>query len=291
MTTAPQCLLDARTLAIHAFGIPADSVGIVAGNSNGEGYHSGYGALHAAGRAPGDVHPDYSVRESVRDSGGLTEYASAMDFGLFTTTINGHTVTLRDFTLWLVGRCKAGDPDAADIREIIYTPDGKTVQRYDRLGIRSTGDSSHLTHTHVSLFRDSVKVNRASMVNLIKKYLAGIGNLAESSSHTEDDMPLDGLDRAQVNNSERYLQSIFGLTDHAVGISDTVNSHDLPSPFVAAFRQLLADVNELKTRPAGSITLAAADLDAIAVRLAALVPNPATIAKAVLDEDHKRTEA
>jgi hypothetical protein len=44
--------------------------------------------------------------------------------------------------LWLVGRCKAGDPDAADIREIIYTPDGKTVQRYDRLGIRSTGDSS-----------------------------------------------------------------------------------------------------------------------------------------------------
>jgi hypothetical protein len=179
-----------------------------------------------------------------------------MDFGLFTTIINGHTVTLRDFTLWLVGRCKAGDPDAADIREIIYTPDGKTVQRYDRLGIRSTGDSSHLTHTHVSLFRDSVKVNRASMVNLIKKYLAGIGSLAGMSSNTEDDMPLDGLDRAQVNNSERYLQSIFGLTDHAVGISDTVNSHDLPSPFVAAFRQLLADVNELKTRPAGSITLA-----------------------------------
>jgi hypothetical protein len=285
MTTAPQCLLDARTLAIHELGIPADSVGIVAGNSNGEGYHSGYGALHAAGRAPGDVHPDYSVRESIRDSGGLTEYASALDFGLFTTIINGHTVTLRDFTLWLVGRCKAGDPDAADIREIIYTPDGKTVQRYDRLGIRSTGDSSHLTHTHVSLFRDSVKVNRASMVNLIKKYLAGIGGTPEG----DDDM--DALQVAQVNNSERYLQSIFGLTDHAVGISDTVNSKDLPSPFVAAFRQLLADVHELKTRPAGSITLGNADLDAIAVRLAALVPNPATIAKAVLDEDHKRTEA
>jgi hypothetical protein len=285
MTTAPQCLLEARTLAIHAFGIPADSVGIVAGNSNGEGYHSGYGALHAAGRAPGDAHPDYSVRESIRDSSGLTEYASALDFGLFTTIINGHTVTLRDFTLWLVGRCKAGDPDAADIREIIYTPDGKTVQRYDRLGIRSTGDSSHLTHTHVSLFRDSVKVNRASMVNLIKKYLAGIGGTPEG----DDDM--DALQVAQVNNSERYLQSIFGLADHAVGISDTVNSHDLPSPFVAAFRQLVADVNELKTRPAGSITLGNADLDAIAVRLAALVPNPATIAKAVLDEDHKRTEA
>jgi hypothetical protein len=285
MTTAPQCLLDARTLAIHELGIPADSVGIVAGNSNGEGYHSGYGALHAVGRAPGDAHPDYSVRESIRDSGGLTEYASAMDFGLFTTIINGHTVTLRDFTLWLVGRCKAGDPDAADIREIIYTPDGKTVQRYDRLGIRSTGDSSHLTHTHVSLFRDSVKVNRASMVNLIKKYLAGIGGTPEG----DDDM--DALQVAQVNNSERYLQSIFGLTDHAVGISDTVNSHDLPSPFVAAFRQLVADVHELKTRPAGSITLGNADLDAIAVRLAALVPNPATIAKAVLDEDHKRTEA
>lgn len=76
-----------------------------------------------------------------------------------------------------------------------------------------------------------------------------------TAQQQEDDMALEGLDRAQVNNSERYLQSMFGLLDKAVGISDTVHERDLPSPFVAAFKQLTADVAELKARPATTVEL------------------------------------
>jgi hypothetical protein len=63
-------------------------------------------------------------------------------------------------TSWCVAECVAGAPDTGDLREIIYSPDGAAVRRWDRLGMRSTGDSSHLFHTRFSFFRDSIKANR-----------------------------------------------------------------------------------------------------------------------------------
>jgi hypothetical protein len=62
---------------------------------------------------------------------------------------------LRELSVWIVGQCQAGAPDCADLREVIYSPDGKTVKRWDRLGIRSSGSLSHLTHTHFSWFADA----------------------------------------------------------------------------------------------------------------------------------------
>jgi hypothetical protein len=106
-----------------------------------------------------------------------------------------------------------------------------------------------------------------------------------------DDMPLEGMDRAQVNNSERYLQAIYFLSDHAVGISDTVHSNDVPSPFTAKFLQLAADVAELKARPAATVALAPGDLDALAVAVAAKlghVPTAAEVADAVNDDQAAR---
>ncbi|WP_037684611.1 hypothetical protein, partial [Streptomyces griseus] len=70
--------------------------------------------------------------------------------------------------------CTAGAPDTRDIREIIYSPDGQTVKRWDRLGKRSTGDSSHLWHTHFSFFRDSIKAGR-DLTPLFRRYLTSIG--------------------------------------------------------------------------------------------------------------------
>ena len=67
-------------------------------------------------------------------------------------------------SVWLVGQCAAKTSDCRDIREVIYSPDGKTVKRWDALGIRSTGDTSHLSHTHISWFRDSENHDRAAVI-------------------------------------------------------------------------------------------------------------------------------
>ena len=61
--------------------------------------------------------------------------------------------------MWLVLHAQAGDPLASDVREIIYSPDGLKVWRWDAVagGPPSIGggDDTHLWHTHISYFRDS----------------------------------------------------------------------------------------------------------------------------------------
>jgi hypothetical protein len=61
---------------------------------------------------------------------------------------------------------------------MIYTPDGKTVARWDRLGKRSTGDSSHLWHTHLSFFRDSEgrRDRDDNFLGLLKTLIEGTGD-------------------------------------------------------------------------------------------------------------------
>jgi hypothetical protein len=148
VTNAPDDLMAVRRYLLAATGLSGDSVGIVAGPSDaaGGGYHCGNDALAAISH----LTSDYSKRESTRDRPG-TNAASALDIGDFTH--NG--VTLRSCTLGLVAACQRGDPRTRDIREMIYSLDDVNVHRWDRLGIRSTGDSSHTFHTHWSFFRDS----------------------------------------------------------------------------------------------------------------------------------------
>lgn len=148
MTYAPDDLLAVRTYLLGATGLPADAVGIAGDRAHAAdgGYHEGNDDLAAAGR----LSTDYSKRESARDRPG-SNAASALDIGDFTRG----ALSLRSLTLRFVAACQAGDPRTADVREVIYTPDGSTVRRFDRLGVRSTGDSSHLFHTHISFFRDS----------------------------------------------------------------------------------------------------------------------------------------
>lgn len=138
MTYAPQSLKDAQIYLHDKTGLPWVSLGIVGDVNHHGGYHQGEGNVSST---------DYSVDESSRDSRGLTGAASAIDIGSFSR--------LREMSVWIVDQCKVGAADTLDIREVIYSPDGRTVKRWDRLGRRSTGDSSHLTHTHISYHRDS----------------------------------------------------------------------------------------------------------------------------------------
>ncbi|MET9301790.1 hypothetical protein ABZX66_20950 [Micromonospora aurantiaca] len=174
-TTAPDNLLAVRNLlltylnvdkkAVRADDLEPAEVGIVGNAAHLGGYHCGADRV---------VSRDYSVIESSRDRTGLSKYASALDVGTFSVRAGGKTHNLRTFSAWVVAQCKAGAADTRDIREVIYSPDGKTVKRWDRLGKRTTGDSSHLYHTHFSFFRDATKAGR-DQTPLFRRYLTAIG--------------------------------------------------------------------------------------------------------------------
>lgn len=162
MTYAPMDLRNVRGFLIRALDIDTstsrpndlegDEVGIVGDPAHAAsgGYHEGNDDLARVGR----LSSDYSKAESPRDRPG-SDAASALDIGWFDAQVGGRRLTLRDFSRALVVACERGDPRTSDIREIIWSPDGSAVWRWDRLGRRSSGDVSHRTHTHMSFFRDS----------------------------------------------------------------------------------------------------------------------------------------
>ncbi|WKU08018.1 hypothetical protein [Micromonospora sp. HUAS LYJ1] len=168
MTTAPANLLAVRRLLLDTIkGLDPAAVGIVGDPAHRGGYHCGSDRV---------VNNDYSVVESSRDRTGLTLYAAGLDVGTFSIRVGGVTHNLRTFSTWCVGQCRANAPDTRDIREIIYSPDGKVVRRWDRLGKRSSGDDSHLWHTHFSFFRDAIRAGR-DQTPLFRRYLTEIGLL------------------------------------------------------------------------------------------------------------------
>ena len=183
MTTAPANLLAVRNLLLtHLDNAPGPDdlepaeVGIVGDPAHRGGYHCG---------SDRTVTNDYSVFESPRDRAGLTLAASALDVGQFRVTSGGKTHTLATFSIWCVAQCAANAADTRDIREIIYSPDGSTVKRWDRLGKRTTGDSSHRWHTHFSFFRDAIKAGRDQRP-LFRRYLQSIGLIPQEEAFLSD---------------------------------------------------------------------------------------------------------
>lgn len=170
MTYAPASLLTLRVYLASKTGLPNVSLGIVGDSSRHvRGYHLGRDRIYSA-NGSGDA--DYSVRTD-RDRSGLSNAASAIDIGNFKQ--------LRAMSVWLVERARSNTPDTHDIREIIYSPDGVRVLRWDReRGVSSaprTGeaDNSHLTHTHISWYRDSETRDKTSA---FKAYFEGEDMLA-----------------------------------------------------------------------------------------------------------------
>ncbi|MEV4766627.1 hypothetical protein AB0J89_28760 [Micromonospora chokoriensis] len=183
MTRAPDNLLALRSLLLtHLDNAPGPDdlepaeVGIVGDPAHRGGYHCGSDRV---------VPNDYSVVESPRDRAGLTLDAAALDVGQFDVRSGGRSNTLPSFSVWCVAQCAANAADTRDIREIIYSPDGSTVKRWDRLGKRTTGDSSHRWHTHFSFFRDAIKAGRDQRP-LFRRYLSSIGLLEDDDMTPEE---------------------------------------------------------------------------------------------------------
>lgn len=138
MTFAPESIQKVQRYFHDRTGLPFNALGIVGDENHKGGAHCGKDRV---------TDDDYTVDESPRDREGLSYAASALDVGSWKG--------LRKFSIWLVEQCEANTPDTRDIRSVIYSPDGKTVKRWDRLKKRDGGDGSHRSHTHITWFRDA----------------------------------------------------------------------------------------------------------------------------------------
>jgi len=151
MSYAPATIRAVRAYLLPRTGLSPAALGIVGdlAHARRASYHNGYDRIVSAGRTRAT---DYSIRTD-RDWRGKTDAAAALDIGNFPR--------LRSLSVWLVQQARANKPYTSDIRELIYSPDGRTVLRWDReRGFRSLprqgeADSSHLWHTHISWYRDS----------------------------------------------------------------------------------------------------------------------------------------
>lgn len=166
MTYAPAALTSLGRYWVSKGGVNLGVVGDTAHQAKGRSYHLGKSQLTA----------DAYSRITARDRAGLTEAASAIDLGRLRTADEirrgvpaRNYGRLRAFSRWLVVQCQASAPGTQDIREVIYTPNGKVVWRWDRergvLSVPHAGeaDRSHITHTHVSFYRDSEKRSKVGI--------------------------------------------------------------------------------------------------------------------------------
>ena len=159
MTYAPPALIELGRYWVRHGGVNLGVVGDAAHQRKGTSYHLGRSVLA----------DDAYSRKTARDRAGLTDAASAIDLG----KLNGNLGQLRTFSKWFVQRCRTNAPGTQDVREFIYSPDGRTVLRWDReRGVNSaprTGEAnnSHLAHSHISFYRDSEK---RSKVGLFRPY-------------------------------------------------------------------------------------------------------------------------
>lgn len=206
MTYAPARLLAVRAYLKPLVGLSDNELGIVGDSAHVGGYHHGWEQR----RTVNGETADYSWLESVRDSSHKTGASRAFDLGWFDRVINGVRRNLIDFNLWLAGQCEKHRDDpghwSADIREVIYTPDGKTVKRWDRLRKRTSGDSSHLRHTHISWFADAETRDKLA---LFREFFEGNPDIPTAPG--EDDMFTQYHEATLNGISERTAQTLNEL--------------------------------------------------------------------------------
>lgn len=260
MTYAPDDLQVVRRYVLSKTNLDANSVGIAGdkGHASDGGYHEGNDDLASVGK----LSSDYSKRESPRDRPG-SNAASALDIGNFDH--NGRN--LRALSQFIVNKCKGGDTRCKDIREVIYTPNGVNVSRWDRLGIRATGDSSHLYHTHLSFFRDS-EGRRAlpnNILGLLTEYFEGVSTMTT----------LDGVQGEQLNNLER-LRQVMQSGDPVIKqvyVWDAAGGSHVDQPFQLNKTLAIIDdkLDEILARPANDLAaIKAAVADAVSAEVADL---------------------
>ena len=182
-------------------------------------------------------------------------------------------------------QCRADTPDSADLREIIYSPDGSVVRRWDRLGRRTDGVLGPGLPTHFSYFRDATKSGH-DLRPLYRRYLADIGLIRPAHPAPEvglqqtDKLLYDtGLAGRTIANVLADLQNLRNWEWSALGAPGVVNPpmSGSPAQLVLAMAELFPRVAAQVARLAGEDP---ADEPALAASLLAGL-SPAAIAAAI----------
>lgn len=217
MSTAPSVLLDLRAYLSATAGAGLDQFGIVGNAAHTRGYHLGRDRIYSAGGLGDD---DYSVQRW-RDRNALSNYASALDI-----KFGSNYTLLRSLSIWLVERCKSGAPDCDDIREVIYSPDGLRVVRWDREGLPGGAADSHLYHTHISYYRDSVTRDQTAPYRI---YFTG------------------GQSEMQITAQVRQSWTPTVTNDRSNGVLRSVPDRKAPIVHRIAANEALVTVAEIRT--------------------------------------------
>ena len=146
MTFAPKSIKDVMDYWVAHGGVNS---GIVGNLVHCNGYHLGKDRIFGAcackpsGKCvPGRRGDDYSV-QTARDKAGLSNAASAMDLGRLEKSLP----KLWKFSVWLVKQIRADAPGTRDIKEVIFSPDGKNVYGFNRERGLQVRPSSGITGT------------------------------------------------------------------------------------------------------------------------------------------------
>lgn len=150
-----------------------------------------------------------------------------------------------------------GDPRTYPLFEVLcQTPEDREPEGFVFYPVKKfrVPARSHETHMHNGILTQYIDDEQA-FEDLWSLYSGD--PLAAWLARQEDDMT--PLQNTILTNCERYLQSLVGMTE-AARVSDTINQVDVPNELVAA-------VNEVKSRPAGTVTLSPEDRAAIVADL------------------------
>ena len=228
MTYAPVSILEVRRLLKgQDMDLSDAEVGIVGGPSHvrqGTSYHLGADQLQMW-KNP------YSAR-TPRDLAGLSNAASAID-------IDDDLDELRSLSVWLVEQCRAGAPDTLDIREVIYSPDGVNVLRWDQTRGQGSApfpdsDLSHRTHTHISWYRDSESRRKTGP---FQRFFGG-----EGMAPTDEEYLIRRVEALAL------LLKNFGASD-----DPNYTEEGTPVPLTAAITAITGKLNQLLAMPPGAV--------------------------------------
>lgn len=175
----------------------------------------------------------YSARNA-RDLAGLSNAASALD-------IDDDLDELRALSLWLVQQCQRGTPGAIDVREIIFSPDGVNVLRYDQERGQTSApvpddDISHRTHTHVGYYRDSEFRDK---VGLYQRFFEG-GAVTQPN-------------RYEVNSDQYWFETVREQDPiRGIALGDG-SSTSLPNLPLERLRRMEGKLDQLLAKPPGAV--------------------------------------
>lgn len=278
-TTDPRYIAEWTPASISAigqalrtrYGTGADSFGAKGNTVHYSGYHRSEAWIRNSPDSAQGLN-DYSIRGSLNVSQDRNA-VSAFDFtpGAWGTTENRRR--MKELTQRVLDAARRNDPRLANMYEFAGTVDGVNVITFNAQGgaTKSPFDSSHLDHVHASIYRSRQLNNHQGIIDVM------LGTSEEVDMTPEQNNALAEVWAAVV--AERDGGQVGPVPTHPAS----------PSWLVESIKTLLA-------RPVvPPIAITPAQVADMANLVAAALANNATfltsVANAVLDEDHRRSES